>query len=354
LLLDMPICWSSTYVMIDRAEKNEKFVDIFVYELGLQADSIVKRQKIDELKLTEEEWGQVKLFTGLLAHADNAQQSFSSDKGPTLQHALPALEALHKAWSKHAEAARYKPFQEGLTATTDKIMDYYEHTADSDAYTYTLIILLDPSQKDVYFKKYWGKELHAQVLKNVEQLEQYIQMYGDGGPLLPEKKKDKLPQVLHELSSDEDEIAEEEDHDVDPQSPWLKEFNLYLHSATSIADGVSIVQWWGLNAQQYPVWASLAQNYLSIMASSVSSERAFSAAALTITKHHNCLKGDVVEAIQVLRMLYNRSLMFHEPAPSSVLELMYEEEKEGAVTESTEGEDLSWILELSDDSDLYA
>ncbi|KAF9235592.1 hypothetical protein BU15DRAFT_77821 [Melanogaster broomeanus] len=225
-----------------------------VAEKKKKADSIVKRKKIDELKLTEEEWGWVKLFTSLLAHADNAQQSFSSDKGPTLQHALPALEALHKAWSKHAEAARYEPFQEGLTAATDKIVDYYERTADSDAYT--LIILLDPSQKDVYFKKYWGKELHAQVLKNVEQLfkEKYTQMYDDGGPFLPEKKKGKLPQLLCELSSDEDEIAEEEDHDVDPQSPWLKEFNLYLHSATSIADGLSIVQWWGLNAlEQYPV-----------------------------------------------------------------------------------------------------
>ncbi|KAF9235593.1 hypothetical protein BU15DRAFT_64690 [Melanogaster broomeanus] len=81
-----------------------------------------------------------------------------------------------------------------------------------------------------------------------------------------------------------------------------------------------------------PVWASLAWNYLSIMASSVST-------ALTITKRHNQLKGDVVEAIQVLRMLYNRSLMFREPAPSSALELMYEEEKEGAITESTEAED---------------
>lgn len=107
-----------------------------------------------------------------------------------------------------------------------------------------------------------------------------------------------------------------------------------------------------LNAQQYPVWASLAWNYLSIMASSVSSEHAFSAAALTITKHRNCLKDDV-EAIQVLCMLYNCGLMFREPAPSSALELACEE-KEGTATESTEAEDLSWILEFSEGSDIDA
>ncbi|KIJ05530.1 hypothetical protein PAXINDRAFT_57269, partial [Paxillus involutus ATCC 200175] len=50
----------------------------------------------------------------------------------------------------------------------------------------------------------------------------------------------------------------------------------------------------------YPVWASLARDYLSIMSSLVSSKQAFSAAAQTITKHWSRLKGDIVEAIQVL------------------------------------------------------
>ncbi|KIJ48977.1 hypothetical protein M422DRAFT_103461, partial [Sphaerobolus stellatus SS14] len=55
------------------------------------------------------------------------------------------------------------------------------------------------------------------------------------------------------------------------------------------------------NKQHYPVWASLAQDYLPIRASSVSSERAFSAAGITISKRCNCLKGDIVEALQVLK-----------------------------------------------------
>ena len=73
-------------------------------------------------------------------------------------------------------------------------------------------------------------------------------MYGEnGGPTLPKKNKDKLPQLLHELSSDEENSLEEGDHAVDPQSPWLKEFNLYLHSSTSVPEGLSIVQWWGVS-----------------------------------------------------------------------------------------------------------
>ena len=39
------------------------------------------------------------------------------------------------------------------------------------------------------------------------------------------------------------------------------------------------------------------------MASSVPSERAFSIAGITITKRRNCLKGDIVEALQCLKSL---------------------------------------------------
>lgn len=48
------------------------------------------------------------------------------------------------------------------------------------------------------------------------------------------------------------------------------------------------------------------------MASSVSSERAFSAAGITISKRHNRLKPDVVEALQFLKCIYRRDLLFRE------------------------------------------
>ena len=60
------------------------------------------------------------------------------------------------------------------------------------------------------------------------------------------------------------------------------------------------------------------------MASSVSSERAFSSAALTITKHRNHLKGDVVEALQVIKCLLHHELVFREPGPSSTTENLCE------------------------------
>lgn len=67
-----------------------------------------------------------------------------------------------------------------------------------------------------------------------------------------------------------------------------------------------------MNTARYPVWASLARDHLSIMASSVSSERAFSSAGITISKRRNCLKGDIVEALQSLKCAIQEELLFRE------------------------------------------
>ncbi|KZT01120.1 uncharacterized protein LAESUDRAFT_615605, partial [Laetiporus sulphureus 93-53] len=55
------------------------------------------------------------------------------------------------------------------------------------------------------------------------------------------------------------------------------------------------------NTDRYPIWSSLARDFLTIMASSVSSERTFSSAGIIISKHHNCLKADIIEVLQCLK-----------------------------------------------------
>jgi hypothetical protein len=56
----------------------------------------------------------------------------------TLHLALPALKALHKAWSKRAERAKYVDFVPALNAGLAKIEEYYDRTAECDAYTFAM------------------------------------------------------------------------------------------------------------------------------------------------------------------------------------------------------------------------
>jgi hypothetical protein len=100
----------------------------------------------------------------------------------------------------------------------------------------------------------------------------------------------------------------------------------------------------------HPAWASLARDYLSIMSSSVSSERAFSQGGITISKRRNRLKGDIVEALQCVKCAIRHDLLFRAPAPSSILEAEASEdgEDDGEMSEAAEK---GWDDLLIDDED---
>ena len=98
-----------------------------------------------------------------------------------------------------------------------------------------------------------------------------------------------------------------------------------------------------MNAYRYPTWASLARDYITIMASSISSEYTFSAAGITISKCCNWLQGDIVEAIKVNKSLKHHNLLFHK-----VLNMeQVERDLEDAVIDEVVGESAKAVL-LSD------
>ena len=166
-------------------------------------------------------------------------------------------------------------------------------------------------------------------------------MYGNN-PIPPTKKTEnlmtcKMGTLLRELSDDEDEgeVSVARDVSGNMDVPWHGDFHGYLNSRDQLG-AMTIVEWWGVrtqtscptcadllwpqwNAARYPVWASLARDYLPVMASSVSSERAFSSAGITICKRRSRLKPDIVEALQFMKCIYHRELLFHEE-PSTAFE----------------------------------
>lgn len=93
------------------------------------------------------------------------------------------------------------------------------------------------------------------------------------------------------------------------------------------------------------------------MASSVSSERIFSQAGITISKRRSRLGADIVEALQFLKCAIHRNLLFRAPPPTIVEELALEQANELDPEEQDTGKsgksDLSsWELILdSDDED---
>ena len=124
----------------------------------------------------------------------------------------------------------------------------------------------------------------------------------------------KLEALLSELSDNEEvnsTTGPSHENACDPLRPWLQGFHQYFNTHKNLSE-LSVVQWWGINSLRYPVWGAIARDFLSIMATSVSSERAFSSAGITISKRHNRLKGDIAEALQCLKCLIKCDLLFRE------------------------------------------
>ena len=95
------------------------------------------------------------------------------------------------------------------------------------------------------------------------------------------------------------------------------------------------------------------------MASSVSSERAFSSAGITITKRRNRLKADVVEALQILKACFRGGgIMYSAVVPSLESEealekeLMDEETTMEEVETKAAAKEDTWDW-LESDADFY-
>ncbi|KAG2744583.1 hypothetical protein P692DRAFT_201808334 [Suillus brevipes Sb2] len=234
-------------------------INTFIYEMGLKELNLDRGKKIGKLEL------------------HHAQQAFSSNRNPSLHLAIPALEALHKAWSARLARLKYGHFKKLLQAAIDKIAAYYKKTGGADAYI--IAMLLDPNEKMNHFKKYWDEGLQHKARENAEHIFQdyYVRIHGDVEHHAPITKGrgsgTKVTRLLWELSDDD---MEDDDDDIsapsiNPWKPWLQAFNYYMNTFDQLAKNQSIVQWWGLNATRYGlVWT--AHNFLGIMASSVSSE----------------------------------------------------------------------------------
>ena len=188
------------------------------------------------------------------------------------------------------------------------------------------------------------------------------------------KGNKNLAKLLAEDTDDEEKLGTPSPT-ADASQPWKTEFNRYLDGNDEVPNGMSLPRWWGVNSSnlhvllsssadflflqihssRLPVWASLARDYLAIMGSSVSSERAFSSAGITITKRRNRLKGDIVEALQFIKCLLRKDLIFREPLPTSALEHNLEVvDDDGDVDWVDEDERKSWdnlSIEVEDSDD---
>ncbi|KIJ23090.1 hypothetical protein M422DRAFT_81167, partial [Sphaerobolus stellatus SS14] len=320
LPVDMVVRWSSTFMLAHTGLSLKDSIQYFVFQMSTAEKDETKRKKLRELLLSDREWANLKEFHDILMISDNAQQAFSSETYPTLSMGIPALEAMHAGYTRKRRKVSAS-LHEAVVAALSKIEDYYDKTSCSDAYLVSMAV--NPDSKFKHLRKHWTKTVYNEAIASLEKTfaRRHKELEGQEHPnTAVNKRTSKLSLLMQELDNS-DEESERDEEMVDPLAePWKKDFVHWMEHDEIVPEKMDIVTWWGLNSQRYPTWAALALDHLPIMASSVSSEWAFSAAGITISKRRNRLKGDIVEALQVLKCVIRKDLIIRLPMPSSLLE----------------------------------
>ena len=87
---------------------------------------------------------------------------------------------------------------------------------------------------------------------------------------------------------------------ADRDSDVVEEFERYFNAPLA-EEGTNVLLFWKLNQFHYPVLSAIAKDYLTIQASIVASERAFSSGTDLVTADRCSLGGRIIELTQFLK-----------------------------------------------------
>jgi len=150
--------------------------------------------------------------------------------------------------------------------------------------TSQLACLLDPRYKHLDFEEREMRENIRDALRTEFKKLQEAEKSGDGSgdgtvpPSIAEEFRNPLDFLFNRKTSPEVEFES-----------YLRLSPVDLHT--------NPLHWWKLNSAQYPVLAKLAKKFLTIPATSASSERVFSSAGNTVTAKRSCLSAEHVDLL---------------------------------------------------------
>ncbi|KAF4617427.1 hypothetical protein D9613_006423 [Agrocybe pediades] len=350
LLRDMDIRWSSTFLMIDR-----------VLELYPAIDGLLSKAKYIDINhhlLDETELQVLTDIANFLRIPHAVQTVLCGEKTPTLPHVLPAYEDL-------LEMLRYfklknPQLKAAVAVTILKIEEYVKKSRKTRVYA--LATVIHPATKLDWIEEHWtqseyraakewmlqsmfehrkasrkrtasssGPRATGNTSQNTSSRARSEQSLSTGLAhirTLKENLKRSASQVLPGPSSTPslgslntgtqstredgegchagEESGAETRADEKDKKAVVDELQRYLDEGLVTGDelsGLSLTRFW---QYQFPALYHVALDILTVQASSVPCERAFSSSKETVTMRRNCLSTELMEVLQFLKYTYRQ------------------------------------------------
>ena len=292
LIQDVATRWNSTYYMIERIIRLQQPLCAALIEL-----------QRNDLMPSDTEISTMEIFLEVLKPIVEITEAIGGEKLVTISTIKPLL---HKLLSKHLIE---KPSDKTLTKTLKNIL----LTDLSSRYNSTEVknvlnkaCLLDPRFKALSFLPQTEKNDIISMVKE-ETWELAIASIKAQPPLDPPTKKAKTDEQEKKglMSLLEDVIKSPSDSNTLPSSNSAgtmveikKEMNNHLCLELQCSEDP--LQWWNYHNRHFPHLSIMAKKYLSIPATSVPSERAFSVAGYIVNEKRSCLLPENVSTLVFL------------------------------------------------------
>ena len=279
VLRDVQTRWNSSFIMLERL-------------LEIQTDVVsvlhtAEFQRHKHLLLSDNQWELAEKIVPVLKQMTVATELLCSEK-------IPGITSYYPLAFRVIALMQVKPNDGGVVSELktrisnglrDRMLtgNYWETppmiAAALDPNTKSLLFLTEDKRNVVY------QNIQHELSNLPQELPQQDEPTDE-----PAAKKSAVSSLASFLG---DEIT-----NIDNTGEDVNEFQLYLE--TKITEFVDVMDWWKLNKNSFPKLARLARRYLSIQATSVPSERLFSAAGQTISKRRSALSSDTADKLLFL------------------------------------------------------
>ncbi|CAB4428209.1 unnamed protein product [Rhizophagus irregularis] len=252
--------------MIDRA-----------IEIKLQLETLKLRHiSLNLYWPTESEWNELHNIRELLSEFEMATTELSGQTYPTIAHVRVIFLSL-LSYLNAQNGSEYL-LNDMVKQIKPKLENYWNIMDDNSKVS----AFLDPRYKNLCFP---GMETDSIL----DFIRQKLPLLSQISAPAQTQSHSRMSHFLARLNSNQNNSTHQKD-----------EISSYWNLACASLD-IAPLEWWKAHETEYPLLSKVAQNHLSIMATSVPCEQLFSIAGLTITKSRNRLTGNSARAILCLK-----------------------------------------------------
>ncbi|QQP35181.1 Uncharacterized protein FKW44_023335 [Caligus rogercresseyi] len=287
---DVPTRWNSLYLMMERILDQKAAVIMFLSNI---------KDKKNNIYISSKEWSDLEDIVKSLAIAYFVTQELCEEKNVSSSKMIPMTKQMLKAYSNIVNRSQFSNLSAGYNLSF-ALLDELNHRF-SDIEEVSVLAkssILDPRFQKRGFRDSTIADITIQKLKeellSSHQSSHDIQIDNEELERIPSSANvnciwgDFFEEANKSVSSNDRNRATAEN-----------ELNLYL-TEQPVNKYVMPLLWWHSNRMKYPLLSKLAFKYLSVQATSVSSERLFSTAGQILNDRRNRLSESNAEKMIIL------------------------------------------------------